>query len=164
MEKHLINKFFTLLGFLVLVFVALNMNACSKSGDKGGNPMQWGYGPGVGGAHLGNGVGTSGDGAMTLQLTFSGQNGGPAGAMGTLWVNGYSVGCSIPNGQYVLQTVQPGTYYNGDFQNMRLVANYGGHPIEIYIARGWLTNQQDNYGNRKMFVDAHLPGCPTMFN
>lgn len=165
MKTRLINKFFTLLGFLILAFVALNMNACSKDKNNNGHwgPWQGVYGPGVGGGHLGNGVGMSADGVLTLQLTFSGQNGGVAGAMGTLWVSGYSVGCSVPPGQYVLQTTQPGQYYNGDFSNIRLMAT-NGYVIEIYISRGWLTNQQDQYGNRRMFVEANIPGCPTNFS
>ena len=163
MKKHFINKLFTIAGFLLLAFVALNMNACSKDKDGGGavNPYgQYGYGPGVGGSHLGNGLGVSGDGSMTLQLVFAGQNGGQAGATGTLWVQGYTAGCALYPGTYTINTVQPGRYYNGDFENMRLMANNG---IELYVQRGWLQNQQDQYGNRRMYADVNIPGCPTMF-
>lgn len=168
MKKNYINKFFTILGFLLLAFLAINMNACSKEkSNNNQNPNQfgYGYGPGVGGGHLGNGIGYSGDGSMVLQLTIAGQNGGQAGATGTLFVQGHSMGCALAPGNYTLQTVQPGIYYNGDFyppqgDGFTLRANNG---MEIYV-EGYLTNQQDQYGNRVMFAQANIPGCPTTFN
>jgi hypothetical protein len=165
MKEQYIRKLFALIGFLLLAFVALNMNACSK--DKNANANNpygtYGYGNGVGGGILGQGVGQSGDQILTLQLTFSGQNGGQAGAMGNLYVQGWSAGCALPPGNYTLQTAQPGQYYNGDFANINLVAT-NNQGIQITLVRGWLTNQQDSYGNRRMYVDANIPGCPTTFN
>jgi hypothetical protein len=166
MKKEYVSKIFALIGFLLLAFVALNMNACGKdktAGNNNGLYGQYGYGGGVGNGVLGNGIGQSGDGMLTLQLTFSGQNGGMAGAMGTLFVQGGSPGCALPPGQYSLQTAQPGQYFNGDFANITLVAT-NNQGISIMISRGWLTNQQDQYGNRRMFADTSIPGCPTIFN
>ncbi len=167
MKQQHIKKLFTLVGFLILAFVAVNMNACSK--DKGNNHGYPGFGiPGFGvpgqGGHLGNGVAVSGDGVLTMQLTFAGQNGGQVGAMGTLWVNGQSAGCSVPPGQYVLQTIQPGYFQNGDFYQIRLQAVGGYYPLDVYIERAWFTNQYLQDGSRKMFVNANITGCPTIFN
>lgn len=165
MKHKILKQIFTALGFLVLAFVAINMNACSK--DKGSsNPNQYdqygyngqyNYGPNGGRGHLANAIGDSGD--MTIRLSISGMNGGEAGATGELIVRG-GIGCSVPPGRYGLRTVRPGIYMNGDFyQGFTLRASNG---MEIYI-QGFLRNQQDPSGARRMSAHANLPGCPTNF-
>jgi hypothetical protein len=172
MKEKLFKKIFTLVGLVLLALVALNMNACSK--DKNNNNGAYGgfgLGPGgvVPGGVLGNGIGVSSDGMLIMELTFAGQNGGQAGATGMLTVQGNSVGCAVLPGQYPLQTQVPGIYSNGDFSNIQLFTNlrdmYGAvTPATITLDRGWLQNQQDSYGRHMMYVNANIPGCPTVFN
>lgn len=172
MKRKLLNKLFALAGFLFLAMLALNMNACSKDKNNNSNPYgQYGlYGPGIptGGYPLANGIGVSGDGLLVMELTFGGQNGGQAGANGVLTVQGQSVGCAIAPGQYQLQTQVPGQYYNGDFSGIQLITQvmttYGTPSPATITIEGWLSNQQDSYGRRHMFINANIPGCPTVFN
>lgn len=163
-EKH-IKKIFTLIGFLLLAFVALNMNACSKdkSGAGAPNPYgpygNWGNGQN-GGSNLGQYIALSGDQKLFLDLVFS-TNGQQVGAYGSLDVAAGSVGCSMPPGHYVLQTMQPGTYSNGSFYDIKLSAQANGG-LEILID-GWLTDYVDINGKRHFYAYANIPGCPTAF-
>lgn len=166
MKNEITKKVFTVVGFLILAFVAINMNACSKDKGSGGAPNDpygtygnygsYNYGPN-GGGHLANAYGESTD--MRIRLSFSGTNGGQVGATGELWVQG-SMACPIPSGRYSLRTVRPGLYMNGDFyQGITLLTNNG---IEVFI-RGYLRNQQEPNGDRRMTAHANIPGCPTNF-
>lgn len=170
MKEKLIKKLFTLIGLILLAVVALNMNACSKDKNNNNGVIGgYGLGPGMVGGVLGNGIGVSSDGMLIMELTIAGQNGGQAGATGMLTVQSGSVGCAVSPGQYPLQTQVPGYYFDGDFGNIQLYTNlrdmYGNFtPATITLDRGWFQNQQDSYGRHKMYVNANIPGCPTVFN
>ncbi len=164
MKENLIKKIFTVLGFLVLAFVALNMNACSKDKKNNTNPNpngQYGYGPGVGGGVLANAVGSGYD--IDIRFTISGVNGGQAGATGILFVKSNTCPGLFAGQTYNLQTIAPGVYYNGDFfptmgQGFTMRTQNG---IDVYV-EGFLTNQQEPDGARRMSGVVVLTGCGSM--
>lgn len=162
MKNKLIKKIFAAVGLLVLTFVALNMNACSKDKNNNNPYAMYGYGNGMygGQGNLGYFTSVSGDGMLQLRLTF-GSNGSQVWANGELYVNGYSAGCSLYPGVYQIQTQSPGQYQSsGIFYSIQAVMPQNGYSIYM---DGMLKNSVDQYGNRRADINANIPGCPTNF-
>lgn len=175
-----LKKTLRILGlFIIMGTFAIGMNACSKKGGSTNNVNPYGYGYGYGsngqpvyggvggGGNLGYAGGYSPDGS-SLELWFSGQDGGAVYASGILAISpqAYGVGCGVPPGVYQVSSPQnqPGQFYSGDFQNLVLIAQNG---MQITIAFGWFNNSyvQMSQGQAiRMYAVTNIPGCPTNFN
>lgn len=159
----------------ILLSMAFGMNACGKKKGSNNNPYgPYGYGNynygnynygNVGGSFLGNGGAIAPDGS-TLELSFSGQDGGQVQVQGLLRISpqAYSMGCGIPPGDYMLQTQQPGYFQSGNFGQIGLIANNG---MPVTIQSGWLYSSYVTMPSGqqvpRMFAITNIPGCPTNF-
>ncbi len=173
-----LKKTLRILGlFIIMGTFAIGMNACSKKGGSTNNvnPYGYGYGPNgqpiyggiAGGGNLGYAGGYTPDGS-SLELSFSGQDGGPVFAYGLLTISPLSNGaaCGLLPGVYQVTTPdnQPGQFYSGDFQNITLIAQ-NGMPMTIMF--GWFNNSyvQMSQGQAiRMYAAVSILGCPINFN
>jgi hypothetical protein len=175
--KSKTRKILSILGFFMLMaFFAVGMNACGKKkdGSSGVRSGQYGYGYGPNGqpiygapgGSLGVGGGYAPDGS-SIELSFSGQNGGQVYASGYLTItpHAYNSGCGIQPGTYALQTQQPGYFYKGNFDNITLIAQNG---MPVVIRFGWFNNSYVTMPSgqqmSRIMAVVNIPGCPTNFN